>query len=44
MRDRIGPDFVAGIVFHIGDYALPFGDRMFALPISTLWADGRSRS
>ncbi len=37
MRDRVGEDFVAGIVFHTGDRPLPFGDRMLALPISMLW-------
>lgn len=37
LRDRIGPEFVAGIVFFTGERPLPFGDRLFALPISALW-------
>ncbi|MDN5932139.1 MAG: ATP-binding protein [Pseudonocardia sp.] len=40
MRDRVGSDFVTGIVFFTGDRPLPFGDRLLALPISLLW-DGR---
>lgn len=37
LRDRIGADFVTGIVFFTGDHPLPFGDRLIALPISLLW-------
>lgn len=37
MRDRLGADFVAGVVFFTGDRPLPFGDRLLALPISFLW-------
>lgn len=37
MRDRLGADFVAGVVFFTGDRPLPFGDRLLALPISCLW-------
>lgn len=37
MRDRVGPDLRAGVVFYTGDRPLPFGDRLFALPISLLW-------
>ena len=28
---------VSGVVFYLGDQRLSFGDRCFALPISTLW-------
>ncbi|HTX29162.1 MAG TPA: ATP-binding protein [Streptosporangiaceae bacterium] len=34
---RIGDQLVAGIVFYAGGQALPFGDRLRAWPISTLW-------
>jgi predicted AAA+ superfamily ATPase len=37
LRDRIGRDFVAGVVLFAGDRPLPFGDRMYALPVSALW-------
>ena len=29
---------VTGLVFYLGDQSLPFGDRCFALPVSSLWA------
>jgi len=38
MRDRLGERFVAGIVLHTGPTAAPFGERIHALPMSTLWA------
>jgi uncharacterized protein len=38
MRDRVGADFVAGIVFFTGGRPPPFGGRMLALPISLLWS------
>lgn len=38
LRDRLGPRFVAGVVLHPGVQALPFGDRLGALPLSSLWA------
>lgn len=37
LRDRIGDDFQAGVVFFIGERPLPFGDRLIAIPISLLW-------
>lgn len=39
-RDRIGEQFVAGVVFYTGPRPLPFGDRLLALPISLLWGGG----
>lgn len=41
MRDRLGGDFVAGVVLFTGDRPLPFGDRLMALPLSTLWGGTR---
>jgi len=38
LRDNRGDDFVAGIVLHCGEQTLPFGDRMWALPVTALWA------
>lgn len=37
LRDRVGDDFVAGLVLHAGERALPFGDRLWSLPVSSLW-------
>ncbi len=37
LRDRIGNQFTAGVVFFTGERPLPFGDRLIALPISLLW-------
>lgn len=38
LRDRLGDRFRAGVVLHSGAQALPFGDRLAALPISSLWS------
>ena len=32
-----GDDFKAGIILYDGERTLPFGDRMFAAPVSCLW-------
>lgn len=37
LRDSLGSDFVHGVVFYTGQRALSFGDRLTALPLSTLW-------
>jgi uncharacterized protein len=39
LRDALGERFVRGVVLHLGERALPFGDRLAAWPISALWAD-----
>lgn len=38
LRDKLGADFVAGVVFHTGPDAFALGDRISALPIAFLWA------
>ncbi|MEX2447799.1 MAG: ATP-binding protein [Solirubrobacterales bacterium] len=38
LRDDRGSSFKAGVVLHTGDQTLPLGDRLWALPISALWA------
>jgi uncharacterized protein len=35
--DRVGNDFVAGIVFHAGDRRVVLGNRLVGLPIADLW-------
>lgn len=37
LRDRFGDRFIAGMVFYTGALSLPLGDRIVALPLSTLW-------
>lgn len=38
LRDARGPDFVAGVVFYTGPTTVPLADRIWAVPISALWA------
>ncbi len=35
--DRVGEDFIAGVVFHTGDRRVTLGDRLYGLPIADLW-------
>jgi uncharacterized protein len=37
LAERIGGDFVVGIVFYTGTQTLPFGPRMRAVPVGALW-------
>jgi predicted AAA+ superfamily ATPase len=37
MQELIGDKFVQGIVLYMGDQHIPFGARMHALPMNTLW-------
>lgn len=38
LRDRLGIEFALGVVLHTGSRSRVLGDRLLALPISTLWA------
>ncbi|MBI3958827.1 MAG: DUF4143 domain-containing protein [Chloroflexi bacterium] len=38
LADPLGERFVRGLVLYTGDTLLPFGPRMHALPIATLWS------
>lgn len=38
LREQLGAQFQAGIVLHAGKQILPMGDRLWAMPISTLWS------
>jgi len=38
LRDQLGDRFVAGVVFHTGPHVFPLGERITALPVSTIWA------
>lgn len=37
LRDETGDDFRAGVVLYPGSTTLPFGDRLWAVPLQTLW-------
>ena len=38
LRELLGPRFHGGIVLYDGDHALPFGERLLAVPLSALWS------
>ncbi|MGH9171334.1 MAG: ATP-binding protein [Acidimicrobiales bacterium] len=38
LRDRLGPRFLAGAVLHTGPRPFVLGERIFALPICSLWS------
>jgi uncharacterized protein len=37
LRDRIGADFVRGVIFHTGRFPYEMERKIWALPISSLW-------
>jgi predicted AAA+ superfamily ATPase len=37
VRERIGSRLVAGVVVYAGERTLPFGDRLWAVPLTALW-------
>jgi predicted AAA+ superfamily ATPase len=37
LRDKLGDAFHRGVVFHTGDVTYPLGDRIWAMPIATIW-------
>lgn len=37
MRDRLGDRFTTGLVIHAGPQPLPLGDRLWAVPVASLW-------
>lgn len=40
MREQFGDRFVRGILLHTGEQTLPFGDRLWAMPVDALWRWG----
>ncbi|MCL2490212.1 MAG: DUF4143 domain-containing protein [Propionibacteriaceae bacterium] len=38
LKDQLGDDFVCGVVLHTGPGSYRLADRVFAVPISTIWA------
>lgn len=43
LRQRIGRRLVTGVVLHAGDQTLPFGERLWALPLKALWSHDETR-
>lgn len=39
LRDALGERFVAGFVVYTGADTIPLGDRVWAVPVSALWAE-----
>jgi len=37
LADRLGDDFIAGVVLYTGTSTLPFGTKLRAMPVSALW-------
>ncbi len=37
LREELGEQFVRGILFHTGPFPFEIGERIWALPIATLW-------
>ena len=38
LADACGDEFRLGVVLYDGEQAVPFGERLFAAPVSCLWA------
>lgn len=38
LRASRDADFIAGILLHCGEQTIPFGDRLWAVPVSALWS------
>ena len=38
LRDQLGKKFIAGIVLYSGDQMIPFGDKLWLVPLPVLWA------
>ena len=38
LRERVGERMVCGVVLYAGAYTLPFGERLWAVPVSGMWS------
>jgi predicted AAA+ superfamily ATPase len=41
LAERLGDDFITGVVLYTGTATLPFGAKLRAMPVSALWQVGR---
>jgi predicted AAA+ superfamily ATPase len=39
LRERVGRRLLSGIVLYTGERTLPFGERLWAVPLQALWTD-----
>ena len=37
LRETLGEAFRAGVVLYLGEQVIPFGDRLWLVPVSALW-------
>jgi predicted AAA+ superfamily ATPase len=37
LRDELGKQFRAGVVLYLGDQIVPFGDKLWLVPVPALW-------
>jgi len=37
LRDAVGERFVVGVLLYDGEHRLPMGDRLWAVPMCSLW-------
>ena len=38
LRDQLGKQFRAGVVLYLGEQVVPFGDKLWLVPVPALWA------
>lgn len=38
LRNALGENFLAGVILHAGEQTIPLGERLWAIPVSGLWA------
>ena len=38
LRDQLGRKFHGGVVLYLGEKIVPFGDKLWLVPVSALWA------
>lgn len=38
LRERLGGRFRAGVLLYTGEHTLPFGERLYAVPLMALWS------
>lgn len=37
LRDQLGGRFIAGVVLYTGDKLIPFGEKLWLVPLPFLW-------
>ncbi len=40
LQAELGQRFARGVVLYLGDSAVPFGEKLWALPVTALWGAG----